>query len=482
MNVLFVVTANERNSEKLTLYEEMQFGISYISSYLKSRGHTTKLLCLTSAVKDETIIRYVDEFKPGLVCFTAVFSQYQIIARLAKLVKLQFPDIFLIAGGPHVTLKPEECLPDSFDALCIGEGELPTLELVQQLEQGIRSPSRIANLWIKRDVGLEKNLPRKFMNDLDALPFPDREIWREWIEEENSRQVVFLGRGCPFPCTYCSNHALKKVAGGEYVRYRSPESVVKEIAVIRESFPQVKEIYLEVESFSVNMPWALEICKKLADLNATLAVSLSFGVNLRLTRRNEFDELFEAMRKGNFRFVNIGLESGSERVRSEVLKRYYSNEDVVGTVRKAKEYGFRVTLLVLIGVPGETQDDFRETVSVLREAHPDYCGDSIFFPYPGTELYDLALRQGLITEGQQEILERRRATLDLPGFSRSQIKRSYIWFDHYVYHGVRPWYQIYPRVINKMINSSPVLCALFDNILINWLRRKVRGVLRPSNQ
>jgi radical SAM superfamily enzyme YgiQ (UPF0313 family) len=482
MNVLFVFSAKDSKDERMTLYEEMQFGISYISSFLKKSGHATRLVYLTGASGAGAIDRYIEEFRPGLICFTAVFSQYRFIASVAGHVKRTFPDVFLLAGGPHITLRPEECLADPFDAWCIGEGELPTLELVQQLERGAGLPARIPNLWIRQGDVVEKNPARAFIADLDAMPWPDREMWREWVDEPDSRQVVFIGRGCPFPCTYCSNHALKRVAAGEYVRYRKPGAIVSEIAAIRESFPRVKEVYLEIESFTVNMPWALEVCDRIAAFNATLPVPLTFGVNLRLTGRNAFDELFAAMRKANFRFVNIGLESGSERVRKEVLKRYYTNADVVKTVQGAKAYGFRVNLFVLIGIPGETLEDFRETVRVLREASPDYCGDSIFYPYPGTELYEVALRQGLIGGGQEEAMERRRATLDLPGFSRDQIMRGYIWFDHYVYRGVRPWYQIYPRVANKAVNAIPALSALFNNPAMNWLRRKLRGVLRPSNQ
>jgi radical SAM superfamily enzyme YgiQ (UPF0313 family) len=257
---------------------------------------------------------------------------------------------------------------------------------------------------------------------------------------------------------------------------------VAELADIRIKFPATREVYLEVESFSVNMEWALSVCTALEEFNSSSDNPMSYGVNLRLTTKNRFEELFPAMKRANFRFINIGLESGSERVRREVLKRNYSNEDVVKAVRMAHEYGLQVSMYVIIGVPGETQDDFRETVRVLRQAKPDFCGDGIFFPYPGTELYDRARLEGLLPPKLDMTMERRRASLDMPYFRRSEILRCYFLFDHYVYKGVRPWYKIYPRVLNKIIYAVPILYALTNNPVAGWIRKTLRDRLRPSNQ
>ncbi len=481
MNVLFVHTAKDATDERLSRYEEMQFGISYISSWLKANGHSTRLLYLCGRYRKEQIDHCIEDFRPSLICFTAVYSEYRFVADIATYIKRHFPEKFLLVGGPQVTLDSEACLKSAFDALCIGEGEEPTLELVQQLEAG-REPKGIRNLWIKRGDGVERNSCRPFMEELDSYPFPDREIWREWIGDTGTRQVLFMGRGCPFPCTYCSNHALRKVAEGTYVRYRDPARIIAELAEIRRQFPATREVYLEVESFSVNMDWALAVCDAIELLNRSYDNPMSYGVNLRLTTKNRFEELLPAMQRANFRFINIGLESGSERVRREVLKRNYSNEDVVRAVNMAREYGLQVSMYVLIGVPGETVEDFHETVRVLREAAPDFCGDGIFFPYPGTELYDRALAEGLLPAKLDMTMERRRATLDMPYFRRSDILKCYFLFDHYVYKGLRPWHKIYPRVLNKIIYAVPFLYAVTNNPLAGWFRRKLRNRLRPSNQ
>lgn len=483
MNILFIYSLNviESTSKPLQTPEQMQFGISYISSFLKEHGHQTKLIVLSrvSGRKNRNIIdEYLKRFYPKLICFTAVSTEYQFIANIAKYIKSHYPDIYLLVGGPHVSLNSEEVLLDDFNALCIGEGENPTLELLSQLEKGVL-PSGIPNLWIKHGSEIEKNSPRSFLQDLDSLPFPDREIWQEWIEErQGSRYSVLLARGCPFQCTYCCNHALKKVALGAYVRFRSPDNIVKEIKEIANRSQSTKEIYLEVETFGINKEWAVELFSKLESFNKTLSQPLSFGANIRITPNADLENLFVACKKCNFRFVNIGLESGSERVRREILKRNYSNEDIINAVVLARKHGLKIALFNMIGIPGETIVDFKETVKINRVCLPDWHLTSIFFPYPGTDLYFLCKEQGLLKKPLDTEIERMKATLDLPGFTKKQIQKSYIWFDYYVYKGHKPIYKILSLVLKSKLRSKSYLNIFFRRlsrlVFFNWLRNVSR--------
>jgi radical SAM superfamily enzyme YgiQ (UPF0313 family) len=469
MNVLFVYSIEDIQSpiKPLRTLEQIQFGISYISSFLKQHGHRIRLIVLSEILgkRNENIINtYFKKFYPGLICFTAVASEYRFIASIAKYIKCHYQDIYLLMGGPHASLNPEEIILDDFDALCIGEGENPTLELVSQLEKNIL-PSGIPNFWIKHGAKIQKNPVRQFLQELNDLPFPDREIWLEWIEEkEVSKCCVLLGRGCPFQCTYCCNHAFNKLAAGPYVRYRSPDNIVQEIKEIATRFPQMKEVYLEVETITINKNWAIELCFKLKLFNSTLNHPLSFGTNVRVTPNVNLENLFAAFKSANFRFINIGLESGSERIRREILRRNYSNQDLVNNVKLAKKHGLKVCLYNMVGLPGETMADFMETVRINRFCLPEWHLTSIFYPYPGTDLYSLCKTQELLTEAVDTKRERKKAVLDLPGFSKNQIQKSYIWFDYYVYKGTKPNYKILARVFVTWLKSKYYL-NLFYRIL-----------------
>ena len=483
MKILFVYSLCDIQSPKKPLRspEQIQFGISYISAVLSAGGHETKLAVLGnlgsfgkgSRRKNRRIMdTYLRDFKPSLICFTAISTEFDFITEAAKYVKLREPKIFLLAGGPHVSLNPSEAMLDTFDALCICEGEYPTLELAQQLQEG-KVPAGIANLWIKRDGQIEKNSTRPFIQDLDSLPFADRTMWDDWIDPQpGARHSVLLGRGCPFQCTYCSNHALKKLADGKYVRFRSPENIAREIRQLVQAYPDQEEIYLEVESFSVNTGWAVDVCSKLRELNDSLPKPLSFGVNVRITPNVDFDGLFEACAASNFRFVNIGLESGSDRVRREVLNRNYSNEDVEKAVSLARKHSLQVVFFNIVGLPGETPDDFHQTVQMNRRCMPDWHHTSIFYPYPGTALYGSCIERSLLKSPIETRMERARALLDMPEFTRKQVQHCYTWFDYYVYRGRKPVWKILAKVAVTKCMSNPYLFYLYRRLTsLKFLRR-----------
>lgn len=484
MNVLFIYSLQDSQStaKPLQSFGQMQFGISYISSFLKKHGHHVKLAVLTRAFdkkKEDFGKKYIEVFNPKLICFTTVTTEYRFIAGVAKYIKDRYKDSYLLIGGPHVSLNPSNILSDAFDALCIGEGEFSTLELVSQLESGI-TPSGIPNLWIKNGAQIEKNAQRPFLQDLNILPFPDREMWKDWIcEQPASITPVLLGRGCPFQCTYCSNHALRKVASGSYVRLRSPDNVIEEIKEILAFDPTRKDIYLEVETMGVNRKWDMELCAKLEGLNASLSHPLSFGVNLRVTSNAEIENLFVVFKKSNFKFVNIGLESGSERVRREILKRNYSNEDIINAVTLARKYGLKVNFYNIMGIPGETVADFNETIRMNRICQPDSQMLSIFYPYPGTDLHSLCKGQGLLQETLDQDMERSKAILDLPGFPKKLIQKHYIWFDFYVYRGYKPLYKILASVMVHKIHSSYCLNKFYRWITNFIVLKHLKYFLKP---
>lgn len=469
MNVLFILSAKDSLEPDQPLETQMhvQLGVSSIAALLKARGHATELLVLCRKTGRARIDETITRFDPRLICFSAVFSEYDFIARIARYIKSRYPRIYLLAGGPHVSLNPEEAARDAFDAVCLGEGEFPALELVDQLERG-PEPVGIPNLWITDGEHIQRNAAREFNEDLDGLPFPDREMWQKWISYPLTAHTVLLGRGCPFRCTYCCNHALRGIAPGRYVRFRSPRNIVREVEEVSARYPQPPTIYLENETIGVNTEFAQELCSRLERLNRDRTRPLSFGMNLRITPGADYNPLFRAMQKAKFSSVNIGLESGSERVRRRTLGRNYSNSDYLQAVGLAREYGLKINVFVMIGIPGETLADFRQTIDCVRRSQPDEPFYSIFFPYPGTVLYKRCKEQGLLPERLDVRGERGRAILDLPGFSRRQIQSEYDWFYYNVYKGYRPWGVIWRKTKRRKIRSSYLLSTVYSKLALPW--------------
>ncbi|MEW5819693.1 MAG: radical SAM protein [Cyanobacteriota bacterium] len=462
MNILFVYSYNIPVSQQkpLKTVGEMHFGISYLSSYIKDKGHNTKLLVLSDFFGKKNfklIDKTIQEFKPELVCFTSVTTEYPFILKIARHIKQNQSHIYLLIGGSHASLCPDKVIKDDFDAVCIGEGEQPLLELISQLEKE-QTPSNILNLWIKNNSNIEVNTTRPYIHNLDNLPFPDREMWFKWVNEsfeKNNFINVLLGRGCPFSCTYCSNHALKKLASGTYVRFRSPENIIQELNEINKQFPVINILYLEVETITANIKWFNDFCSKLKEFNKSIDNKISYRANLRIIPNTDYDQIFKIMKEANFNHINIGLESGSERVRKDILNRNYSNKDVINAVKIAKKYDIKVTFYNLIGLPGETEEDFKQTIEINRICQPDNHFTSIFYPYPGTVLYEKCINENLINHLDSN-MERLTPAINQPEFNKKLIQKHFIWFDYYVYKGFKPMHKILFSVFKNKIKTNPV--------------------------
>jgi len=474
MRILFVYSSVDVCSlrQPLPSFGDIHIGLSYISENLKKKGHFTKVVVLCSEIPRaswRSLQGVVTEYDPEIIAFTSVSTQFVFLSEMAAFVKDRWPHKFLLIGGAHATLNPEETLKGSFDAVCVGEGEEPAVELASRLSAK-QAITGIANLWIKGSDGvIERNTPRPFLDDLDAYQV-DREMWVPLVSDKaGHRHVVLLGRGCPFDCAYCSNHAFRKIASGEYVRYRSPASIVDEIRQIKAKWPAIRDVYLQAETIGFSREWLFDLSRQLREFNSTLPSPIAFTCNLRVASNYVSREIFSVLADANVRSVEIGLESGSERLRREVLKRSYSNDEFIQAVALAREHGMKVTVYNMIGLPGETPADYMETVRINHICNPDRSSTSIFHPYPGTRLYRECRERGLLDGiDLYQGLERRKAVLSFPGFSRPQIQHAYNWFEFGIYRGHRSLLYRLRKVARNVIGSQRLVYRLFLKFLPLW--------------
>jgi len=419
------------------------FGISYIATSLEKAGYPVRLLVLLEQEESvERLIAELDTHRPELVCLTAVSSKYHFVRRLAKAIRLRSPDSFILIGGNHATLNPESVVTeDRFDAICVGEGEKAVVEVADQLAGG-RRPSGINNLWIRNGNEIQRNPQDPFNEDLDSLPHIDRALWDEWVSDKGVPSLL-LGRGCPNRCAYCSNHALSRVARGKWLRLRTPRDIVKELAELDQQYPDIHTVYLEVETFNAIPGYAFQLCDQLETFNADRHRPLNFGVNMCVQRNMpHIEDLLRAMKRANFRFVNVGLESGSERIRRDVLRRpEYTNDQFLEFSDIVRRNGMDLNVYVLLGVPEETVQDVRATIDILKKCNPSALVPSVFYPYPGTDLFQRTVDMGLIKEERflKENQERFRARIDYPDLSRWQIQWFLLTLFYRVYAGRWPW-------------------------------------------
>jgi len=405
------------------------YGIGVISAFLKRHGHVTDLYYMYPDYNLSGLMDKISDFDPRIVAFASTSPQFSHVERILNEIHLE-KDVFTVCGGAHVSCVPEslETIP-RLDAICIGEGEHPLSELADALEKG-KEPTDIRNLWVKVDGKVYKNPCRPFIQDLDGLPFSDREIfdYQSIIDSDFDTAFFMFSRGCPFDCTYCANHALKRLAEQKYTRLRSVDSAIEEIREVVEKY-RVRAIFVCNEVFGLDKKWAFEFCDKYRESG----IGLPFDVNTRVETLTE--ELCHKLKEAGCRRVNMGIESGNPFIRNEVLNRKMTNEQIIEAFGMAKRAGLKTKSFNIVGFPQETVERFQDTIKINQAINPDTVILAIFDPYPGTNLYNECKEKSLFShrEDGKKFIPRTDTMLELPSFSRKEIRACYRNFAFNVY-------------------------------------------------
>jgi anaerobic magnesium-protoporphyrin IX monomethyl ester cyclase len=440
-------------------------GLGYLSSVLKQAGHETALLYLERELDQDEFLGQVTATSASLVAFSATTHQFPYVARCAEWIRQSSPNLTTVIGGPHATLVPEDVLArSSLDLVCVGEGEHPLLDLVSALETG-RDFEHIPNLWLRTGGQNIQNPLRPLLTNLDELPFADRELFGfDQILAANDGWVdLMAGRGCPYSCTYCSNPGLReRFAGlGKYVRFRSVDNVLAEIRGLAARY-QVRTLNFQDDVFTLDRKWVLQFSESYGR-----EFAFPFWINSRVERIKD-EEMVAALARAGCRGVRIGLESGNEQLRTQVLKRTMSNEEIRQTFALARKYGLDVYTCNMLGIPGETANMIEETIALNRELEPAGMQFSVFYPYPMTELYDVCAHEGYLAEGEQLYsYYERKSVLRLPTLSQSELEKEYDRFEQL-------------KIELQMKRANPTEYQAYKALLFLFQgdSRKARAVLR----
>lgn len=386
------------------------YGLAYISALLKRHGHETRLLNVNEKLGFpldlERIRRETEEFDPDLVGFSVVSPQYETARRIARSMK-NYCSAPLLCGGMHPTMAPEQTLEDEcWDYVCVGEGEGPILDVVERLEEG-RSVTDVPNIGYRENETCTRNPVRPFQ-DLHELPPKDFELFdfQRMIDAKNGWVGLMASRGCPFRCSYCFNHRMVDLyrrdtglSGSDlnYIRRHPPDYVAREIEYLLDNYENIDTFIFDDDILTLDKDYLWELCERYQE-----ATDVPFVCNAHV---KFFDsERAEMLKEAGCRIVKFGLESGSERVRREVMNRRMSNEDIADAFRVAHDAGLETAAFVMFGLPSETMEELDETVDLLADIRPSRFRWSIFFPFPNTDAYDMSINGGFIDPDAMEDL------------------------------------------------------------------------------
>lgn len=361
-------------------------GLAYVAAALRRAGfaEVAVLDCVAEGLDEARLKARIAAFKPGIAGITATTFTLPDVLWTAALVKSVDSSVHVTVGGPHTSVYPVETVSQcDVDTVVVGEGEATFPELALRLEKGL-SPEGVAGVHYKKDGVPAANPPRDPVADLDALPFPARDLLPldkyYSIHGEKRRMTTAMStRGCPFNCTFCY-HAF-----GRRIRYRSPENIVEEVREIAAG--GITEVFFFDDIFTVSQDFVLRFC----ELMKKADTGVVWEIRARVDTVTE--PMLKALSEAGCRRISYGVESGTERV-LKVLNKGITLEQARRAFALSKAYGFTTYADFMIGAPTETKEEILETIAFARSLKADYAQFSAIIPYPNTELYRAGLRNG----------------------------------------------------------------------------------------
>ena len=444
-------------------------GLMYLAAVLREAGEDVEILDadLLELSIDATA-REACRKHPSIVGVTATTPTIKNALKVVSAVKAVDSGVVTVVGGVHPTFMPEETLLScpELDLVVIGEGEQTLLELTQALKgfqwngRGFSAAREFAERVSKvngiayRDPS-NPNLvrftpPRAFLEDLDKLPLPARDLvpfeHYKLLGKDASIGAIITSRGCPYGCTYCSSSRI----GGLKFRARSVDNVLLEIQELHYKY-RLNHIEIIDDIFTLNQKRAFEFAKKLKNLNLDVKWVASSRVNT-ISR-----DLLKALFSAGLTTLYYGVESGSQRI-LDLMKKKVKLEQIREAFRITREEGVKPFGSFILGYPGETLDEMKQTIKFACELDAEYAQFCVLTPYPGTPIYYELKSKGLLLTEDWD----RYTTLEpvikyeVFGYTAKQVKKMLNYAYRHFY--LRPKYVIkhlrfFPTILGVLMRN-----------------------------
>ncbi len=450
-------------------------GMPYLASVLKAAGHDVfgmninNLWCYGSApLTLERLLREaIERCQPHLIGVGGLAPEYIFVRDVIFFSRQIAPDIPVVIGGGLVTYDPHFIFSNLRpDFAVVGEGEISIVKLAEYLEKGgdVGSIPSLVH-WKNGEAVFNKE---QYPENLDKLPFPDyspfdfenylalNNLANNFVGHTRHHPRIMplsIGRSCPFKCTFCSHYA-------EY-RSRSIDSAMKEIAYFYEKY-QFNILYITDELFSIKAEKTREFCSKLKVLKKELKADFDWGCYLKVN--NVDRELLREMGDAGCKYLGLGLESASDVVLKS-MKKGTTVEKILRAIQLTEETGIGIHANFIFGDIAETPGTIKETIDFYNK----HCKNlTVYFyhitPYPGSELFQYCLDNGLITDRQEyyETIAHNKGSVNMTSMPDDV------------------FYKLTEPVMNDMFNGKPASVLSCEKTNIETCDRSAPFELRRS--
>lgn len=386
MHTLLAYSTPATASDQQESFESLlPIGLCSLHALLRFHEIPATLANLTG-MSNKEIVDLLLRIKPALTGLSQWTHNRHITLELARLIKQTLPDCTVLLGGGHATHQAELILQrhPEIDLIATGEAEQTLLELLAAL-QNDQPLHAIPGLVLRKNGIPHRTEPRVPLSDLDALPFPASWI-HEAIHTDTLRQAEFISssRGCPAACRFCASPAF----WGRRVRARSAASVAAEMRFIRDQFGLIY-LSLRDDTFTADRHRTITLCQELIKQRINIFWNCQ-------SRAEAIDrETLDWMRRSGCECVQLGVESGSPDILKRLGKQI-TPDKIIQAADLVRQAGMQLSVYLISGIPEETDSDKQQTVNLIKRIQPDDLQVAPLAYYPGTALFETAVKSGLV--------------------------------------------------------------------------------------
>ncbi|NIO20177.1 MAG: radical SAM protein [Candidatus Aenigmarchaeota archaeon] len=388
-------------------------GIESLSSYIKEKGDHETYLFFDKATfsghmylhsklldsffkrgKEGDLIKEIERINPDVICFSVFSGLVKWALNMSRLIKKRF-NIPIVFGGVHITVCPDEILNnENVDFVVLGEGEEALLQLLSNLENP-KKYEKIKNLGFKKNGKMIINPVDNLRENLDELPFPDKELFYKHSPVMKKDYMIMTGRGCPFSCSYCCNNFYNEFYRnkGKILRRHSVKYVIEQLLHAKKF--GYKTVLFQDDIFVYDIKWLREFLNEYKK-------KINKPFKCMAHPQHITEEIAMLLKDAGCYTVKIGIQTGSEELRSRILQRHESNKQIIEGVRILKKYKLNTRVDHILGIPYESENDLVQSAMLYNYIRPKIICCYWLTYFPKTKIIDYALEAGVLDEQDVE--------------------------------------------------------------------------------
>lgn len=412
MKILLINPPFTQYASEIEIQADEPLGLMYLAAYLREKGIKVEILdafrglksvlmeddFFRSGISEEEIKNKIIEYKPDIIGIASMFTMHSKgIHDVAKIIKSVSQDILVVVGGSHVSSLPEVVLEDhNIDIVIMGEGEETLVEIINKFKEK-QNIFEILGIAIRENNKIKINRHREFIKDMNSLPFPARDLvdmnvylndkYRNLLAMATPRANIITSRGCPYYCPYCSIHSIWRHSW----RAVSAKKVVDEIEFLVKKYG-IREIAFQDDNLTLDKKRMHEICDEILKRKLKIKWCTPNGVAIWTLDK----ELLKKMKKSGCYKLTFGIETGSLVTQRFIRKTHIDLEKSKKIIKYCNRIGLWTHSAFIIGFPYETRHEIEETIDYAIKSDLDLAAFFIATPFPGTELYEIYKKEGLL--------------------------------------------------------------------------------------